>query len=332
MMKGHRRPHPAGARDREHGHRSPPFRPDDKGRNGERVGESGGGDDGVEVEAALEAGEKEGREQGTHPAERQDEPVAEGRGVQEVGGEEGEQRAEGDRRRHVKSCAGRHGPQAGRVREVPPARGDGAEEALGGRATRCRQAQVAPTSPQSEEPDQGEHDQAAEGKEHRRAGASQDGAAEDWPDDLADVPLEAVHAEGDGDNVRRHQAGDRRPPRWRGNPIGYAHASHSDEQGRRGQGSARRHDDQEGHRTREQDLREKEDGTPVARVSYSARENYRANARQRAHGGGEGDQDGRRREPFHDEPAHQSDHPNAGVGEHSRELEPPVGPASEGDE
>ena len=36
--------------------------------------------------------------------------------------------------------------------------------------------------------------------------------------------------------------------------------------------------------------------------------------------------------PFHDEPADERDHPHAGVGEHSRELEPPVGPAAKGRE
>ena len=35
---------------------------------------------------------------------------------------------------------------------------------------------------------------------------------------------------------------------------------------------------------------------------------------------------------LHDEPADEGNHPHAGVGEHSRELQPAIGPATQGGE
>ena len=88
--EGHRRPHPRCAGDDEHGRGRPARGPDDQYHQSKCVGERRGGDDGVEVEVALQSGKSEGRAHGAHPAERQEEPIVEGRGVQIVSGEERE--------------------------------------------------------------------------------------------------------------------------------------------------------------------------------------------------------------------------------------------------
>jgi len=55
-----------------------------------------------------------------------------------------------------------------------------------------------------------------EGEENHGAGTPQDRAAEHRSNNLADVPLEAVQAERDRDQLGWYEAPDRRPPRWRG--------------------------------------------------------------------------------------------------------------------
>ena len=103
--QGRRRPDPARARDDEHGSRGPACRPGDEHDEGDPVGEGGPRDEGVEVPTALQAGKEDGSRHRAHPAQREEEPVAEGRGVEVTGGEERQQGAERRGRRDVEGGA-----------------------------------------------------------------------------------------------------------------------------------------------------------------------------------------------------------------------------------
>jgi len=96
-----------------------------------------------------------------------------------------------------------------------------------------------------------------------------------------------------------------------------------------GQHLRRRHHDEERHRTDEQDLRHEQHGTPVAGVRRGTGEHDGDDAGERAYCRGEGDQDRRRRQALHDEATDERDHPDTGVGEQARALEPPKCPAAQ---